>query len=84
MFKALRDIGVLGEILRRKPYEGRHYKGGVKRHRMHGRAFEKLCGAVTYCRENGIIKYILIKNLSGHIGFPKGHSENGESEQQTA
>ncbi|HIU30213.1 MAG TPA: NUDIX domain-containing protein, partial [Candidatus Egerieisoma faecipullorum] len=47
-------------------------------------AFEKLCGAVTYCRENGIIKYILIKNLSGHIGFPKGHSENGESEQETA
>lgn len=47
-------------------------------------AFEKLCGAVTYCRENGIIKYILIKNQSGHIGFPKGHSENGESEQQTA
>ncbi|MFR1518017.1 MAG: NUDIX domain-containing protein [Clostridia bacterium] len=47
-------------------------------------AFEKLCGAVTYCRENGIVKYILIKNLSGHIGFPKGHAENGESELETA
>lgn len=47
-------------------------------------AFEKLCGAVTYCRENGIIRYILIKNLSGHIGFPKGHAENGESELDTA
>ncbi len=47
-------------------------------------AFEKLCGAVTYCREDGILKYILIKNLSGHIGFPKGHAENGESEFDTA
>ncbi len=47
-------------------------------------AFEKLCGAVTFCRENGIVKYILIKNLSGHIGFPKGHAENGESELDTA
>ena len=47
-------------------------------------AFEKLCGAVTYCNDNGIIKYILIKNLSGHIGFPKGHAENNESEDDTA
>lgn len=47
-------------------------------------AFEKLCGAVTYCNDNGVIKYILIKNLSGHIGFPKGHSENHETELDTA
>lgn len=47
-------------------------------------AFEKLCGAVTFCKDNGVVKYILIKNLSGHIGFPKGHSENGESEYDTA
>lgn len=47
-------------------------------------AFEKLCGAVTYCNDNGVIKYILIKNLSGHIGFPKGHAENHESELDTA
>lgn len=47
-------------------------------------AFEKLCGAVTFCRDNGTVKYILIKNLSGHIGFPKGHSENSESEYDTA
>lgn len=46
--------------------------------------FEKLCGAVTYCNDNGVIKYILIKNLSGHIGFPKGHAESGESELDTA
>lgn len=47
-------------------------------------AFEKLCGAVTYCNDGGIIKYILIKNLSGHIGFPKGHAENHETEFDTA
>lgn len=47
-------------------------------------AFEKLCGAVTYCNDGGVIKYILIKNLSGHIGFPKGHAENNESELDTA
>lgn len=47
-------------------------------------AFEKLCGAVTYCNDGGVIKYILIKNLSGHIGFPKGHAENSESELDTA
>lgn len=47
-------------------------------------SFEKLCGAVTYCNDGGIIKYILIKNLSGHIGFPKGHAENGENELETA
>ena len=26
----------------------------------------------------------MIKNLSGHIGFPKGHAENHESELDTA
>lgn len=29
-------------------------------------------------------KYLLIKNDSGHIGFPKGHIEVGETERQTA
>ena len=28
--------------------------------------------------------YLLIKNESGHIGFPKGHIELDESEEQTA
>lgn len=46
--------------------------------------YEKTCGSVMFTRENGIKKYLLIKNDSGHIGFPKGHIEYNESEAQTA
>lgn len=45
---------------------------------------EKTCGSVVFTRENGIKKYLLIKNDSGHIGFPKGHVEYGETEAETA
>lgn len=46
--------------------------------------YEKSCGAVMYTQKDGQRKYILIKNISGHIGFPKGHIEKGESEKDTA
>ena len=46
--------------------------------------YEKSCGAVMYTQKDGERKYILIKNISGHIGFPKGHIEKGESEKDTA
>lgn len=46
--------------------------------------YEKTCGSVVFTRENGVKKYLLIKNDSGHIGFPKGHIEYGENESQTA
>ncbi|MDY3928166.1 MAG: NUDIX domain-containing protein [Clostridia bacterium] len=50
--------------------------------------YEKSCGAVIYRRENDELKYLLIfnkkGNAEGHWGFPKGHVENGESEEQTA
>lgn len=45
--------------------------------------YEKSCGAVTYTIKNGRILYLLIKNQSGHVGFPKGHVEYGESEWDT-
>ncbi len=45
--------------------------------------YEKSCGAVTYTIKNGRILYLLIKNQSGHVGFPKGHVEYGESESDT-
>lgn len=45
---------------------------------------EKTCGSVMFTRKNGIKKYLLIKNDSGHIGFPKGHVEPGENEAETA
>lgn len=46
--------------------------------------YEKSCGAVVYKKENGKINYLLIKNRSRNIGFPKGHVEEGENELDTA
>lgn len=46
--------------------------------------YEKSCGAVVFTRINNEIKYLLIRNLTGIYGFPKGHVEQGETEEQTA
>lgn len=46
--------------------------------------YEKSCGAVVYTKVNGMIKYVLIQSLEGIWGFPKGHMESGETEEQTA
>ena len=46
--------------------------------------YEKSCGAVIFTRMNNEIKYLLIRNLGGIYGFPKGHVEQGETEEQTA
>ncbi|MBZ4670018.1 MAG: Inorganic pyrophosphatase [Oscillospiraceae bacterium] len=46
--------------------------------------YEKTCGAVIYTNHEGMRKYFIIKNESGHIGFPKGHIELGENEEETA
>ena len=46
--------------------------------------YEKSCGAVVFTRSNSKIQYLLISNLSGIYGFPKGHVEAGETEEQTA
>ncbi len=46
--------------------------------------FEKVCGMIPYCMKNGVRHYLVIQNLSGHVGFPKGHTENGETELETA
>lgn len=45
---------------------------------------EKSCGGVVFTRENGDVRYVIIRHRSGHCGFPKGHMEPGETEQQTA
>ena len=41
---------------------------------------EKSCGCIII--ENN--KVLLIQQLQGHWGFPKGHVEEGETEKQTA
>ncbi len=46
--------------------------------------YEKSCGAVVYKKEKNKILYLLIKNRSKNIGFPKGHVEEDENELDTA
>lgn len=47
--------------------------------------YEKSCGAVVYRKHHGNIELLLIKNANGgHWSFPKGHVEDGETEEQTA
>lgn len=46
--------------------------------------WEKSCGAVVFTRVGDEIKYVLAQNLEGVYGFPKGHVEHGETEQETA
>ncbi len=50
--------------------------------------YEKSCGAVVYREVRGKREYLLIFNkkggAKGHWGFPKGHVEGGETEEQTA
>lgn len=45
---------------------------------------EKCSGAVVFTRENGSLKYLIIQNMKGIYGFPKGHMETGETEHETA
>ncbi len=45
---------------------------------------EKSCGGVVFTRAGSEIRYLIIRHLGGHCGFPKGHMEPGESEQTTA
>lgn len=47
--------------------------------------YEKSCGAAVFQRMEGELRFLLVKNKNGrHWGFPKGHIEAGESEQDTA
>lgn len=47
--------------------------------------YEKSCGSVLLRRENGIFLTLLIQNKNGgHWAFPKGHTEGGETEHETA
>ncbi len=47
--------------------------------------FESSCGAVIFRKENEENKYLLIRNKrSAHWGFPKGHVEPGETNEETA
>ncbi len=49
-------------------------------------SYEKSCGAVVYKTSNKGIKYLLLKSigLDSYWGFPKGHMEYSETEDETA
>lgn len=46
--------------------------------------YEKSCGAVVFTRIGEEVKYVLAQSLEGVYGFPKGHMEAGETEEETA
>ena len=46
--------------------------------------YEKSCGAVVFTRIDSEIRYVLVQSRAGHFGFPKGHTEVGETEEETA
>ncbi len=47
--------------------------------------YEKSCGAIVYRHYNDTIEFLSVKSkIYGHWGFPKGHIEEGESEQEAA
>ena len=46
---------------------------------------EKSCGTIPYTLDNGTIHYLLVKAKDdGYCGFPKGHVEVDEGEEETA
>lgn len=47
--------------------------------------YERSCGAVVFRDIGGQKRFLLIKNKrSAHWGFPKGHVENSETDEETA
>lgn len=45
---------------------------------------EYSCGAVLFSKTESGIKYVLVVEKNGNIGFPKGHMEKGETEHECA
>jgi len=47
--------------------------------------YERSSGAVVFHEIGGVVRYLLIKNRrSAHWSFPKGHVEEGETDEQAA
>ena len=45
---------------------------------------EKSCGVIPFCYIGNEVGVILIKQNNGVVGFPKGHVEINETEEETA
>ena len=46
--------------------------------------YEVSSGAVVFTRENGGLRYVIVRSLEGYYGFPKGHVEGTETEEEAA
>ena len=46
--------------------------------------YEVSSGAVVFTRINGEIRYVIVRSLEGWYGFPKGHIEGEETEEEAA
>lgn len=46
--------------------------------------WEKSCGGIIVFLEDNKEKFLVIKQRSGYYGFPKGHMEDNETEEETA
>lgn len=46
--------------------------------------YEISCGGVVYTVKDGKVFYVIVKSIEGIYGFPKGHVEDGETEEETA
>ena len=46
--------------------------------------YEVSSGAVIFTREGGGLRYVIIQSLDGYYGFPKGHIEGAETEEEAA
>ena len=44
----------------------------------------KSCGFSAYKSKNGKNLYLIIKSLHGDVGFPKGHTELGDTQLESA
>ncbi len=46
--------------------------------------YEVSSGAVVFTREGGGLRYVIVRSLEGWYGFPKGHIEGEETEEEAA
>ena len=46
--------------------------------------YEVSSGAVVFTRKDNEIYFVIVKSLEGFYGFPKGHIEGNETEEETA
>lgn len=46
--------------------------------------YEVSSGAVVFTRKDNDIYFVIVKSLEGFYGFPKGHIEGNETEEETA